>query len=103
VHLEVAAEDAFTDIVARGFDAGVRLGESVQRDIVAVRITPDLRAAIVGSPGAPARRRRTICESTPASATSRRRAAPFTGGNSSVVPRGSMSRSTGRSRSTTRT
>jgi DNA-binding transcriptional LysR family regulator len=50
VHLEVAVEEAFTDIVARGFDAGVRLGESVQRDMIAVRITPDLRIAIVCSP-----------------------------------------------------
>jgi DNA-binding transcriptional LysR family regulator len=50
VHLEVVVEDAFTDIVARGFDAGVRLGQSIQRDMVAVRITPALRAAIVCAP-----------------------------------------------------
>lgn len=39
-----------TNVVARGFDAGVRLGENVQRDMVAVRITPDLRMAVVASP-----------------------------------------------------
>ena len=38
------------DIVDGGFDAGVRLGESVDKDMVAVRIGPDMRLAIVGSP-----------------------------------------------------
>ncbi len=50
VRLEVTVDDALTDIVAGGFDAGVRPGERLQRDMVAVRITPDLRSAIVGSP-----------------------------------------------------
>lgn len=50
VHLEVEEDDRFTDIVARGFDAGIRFGEHVERDMVAVRISPDLRAAIVASP-----------------------------------------------------
>lgn len=47
---DISVDDGLTDIVARGFDAGVRLGESVQRDMVAVQITPNLRTAIVGSP-----------------------------------------------------
>ena len=50
VRLEVTVDDGLTDIVAGGFDAGVRPGEQLQRDMVAVRITPDLRTAVVGSP-----------------------------------------------------
>jgi DNA-binding transcriptional LysR family regulator len=38
------------DIVARGFDAGIRLGEFIERDMVAVRVAADQRAAIVGAP-----------------------------------------------------
>jgi DNA-binding transcriptional LysR family regulator len=50
VRLELAVDDGLTDIVAAGFDAGVRPGELVQRDMIAVRVTPDLRTAVVGSP-----------------------------------------------------
>nr|WP_294509666.1 LysR family transcriptional regulator [uncultured Rhodopila sp.] len=50
VHVEVSVDSGFTDIVAERFDAGVRLGESVARDMVAVRIGPDLRMAVVGAP-----------------------------------------------------
>ena len=50
VRLELTVDDALTDIVAGGFDAGIRPGERVQRDMVAVRVTRDLRTAIVGSP-----------------------------------------------------
>lgn len=39
------------DIVAAGFDAGIHLGEFIERDMVAVRVSPDQRAAIVASPG----------------------------------------------------
>jgi DNA-binding transcriptional LysR family regulator len=38
------------DIVAAGFDAGIRLGEYIERDMIAVRASPDQRAAIVGAP-----------------------------------------------------
>lgn len=48
--LEIVIEDRFTDVVEGGFDAGVRLGESLQRDMIAVRIGSDLRGAVVGSP-----------------------------------------------------
>src|SRR5208283_2331786 len=51
VHVEVVIEQSFTDIVAERFDAGVRLGESIAKDMVAVRIGPDLRMAVVGAPG----------------------------------------------------
>jgi DNA-binding transcriptional LysR family regulator len=50
VHVELAVEAGLTDIVAERFDAGVRLGEQVAKDMVAVRIGPDLRMAVVGSP-----------------------------------------------------
>ena len=48
--LELAAENGFVDIVKEGFDAGVRLGESVAPGMVAVRITPDMSRAVVGAP-----------------------------------------------------
>ncbi|MER8436496.1 LysR family transcriptional regulator [Mesorhizobium sp. M1312] len=48
--LEIVIEDRFTDVVEGGFDAGMRLGESLQRDMIAVRIGPDLRGAVVGAP-----------------------------------------------------
>ena len=50
IHVELSIDSGLTDIVAERFDAGVRLGESVARDMVAVRIGPDLRMAIVGAP-----------------------------------------------------
>jgi DNA-binding transcriptional LysR family regulator len=50
VSIELTIEDGFTNIVADGFDAGVRLGESLEQDMIAVPIGPNLRAAIVGSP-----------------------------------------------------
>ncbi len=50
VQVEVAIEASLTDIVAQRFDAGVRLGERVERDIIAVRIGPPLRILVVGSP-----------------------------------------------------
>ncbi|HEX8405955.1 MAG TPA: LysR family transcriptional regulator [Duganella sp.] len=50
ITLEVAINDGFVDIARDGFDAGIRLGESVEQDMRAVRLTPDLRVAIVASP-----------------------------------------------------
>ena len=50
VQLEIFIDDGLSDIVAQGFDAGVRLGEMVQQDMVAVRLTPPLEAIVVGSP-----------------------------------------------------
>lgn len=48
--VEVHANEAFVDIVADGFDAGIRLGEAVQQDMVAVRLTPPFQAILVASP-----------------------------------------------------
>ena len=50
IKVEVNAENTLIDIVAQRFDAGVRLGESVAKDMIAVRIGPDWRFAIVASP-----------------------------------------------------
>lgn len=50
IHVELSIDSSFTDIVSGRFDAGVRLGEAVAKDMIAVRIGPDLRMAIVGSP-----------------------------------------------------
>jgi DNA-binding transcriptional LysR family regulator len=50
IRVELAVEPGLTDIVAERFDAGVRLGESVAKDMIAVRIGPDLRMAVVGAP-----------------------------------------------------
>ena len=43
-------DNGFVDIVEGRFDAGIRLGENVDKDIVAVRIGPDMRMAVVGAP-----------------------------------------------------
>lgn len=50
IHVELAVSSGLTDIVAERFDAGVRLGEAVAKDMVAVRIGPDLQMAVVGAP-----------------------------------------------------
>lgn len=48
-HIEISSDNRFTDIVADRFDIGVRLGGDVARDMIAVRIAPDMRMAVVGS------------------------------------------------------
>lgn len=50
INLELSIDHGFRDIAADGFDAGVRLGESVDKDMVAVRITPDGRLVAVATP-----------------------------------------------------
>jgi|SRR5579862_4371158 len=50
IHVELSIDSGLTDIVAERFDAGVRLGEALAKDMIAVRIGPDLRMAVVGSP-----------------------------------------------------
>jgi DNA-binding transcriptional LysR family regulator len=50
IDVELIADNGFTNIVEGRFDAGVRLGEAVARDMVAVRIGPDVCYAVVGSP-----------------------------------------------------
>src|SRR5437867_10291254 len=48
--VEVLIEPGLTNIVARRFDAGIRLGESLEKDVVAVPVTGQLRMAVVGAP-----------------------------------------------------
>ncbi len=50
IKVEVVIDYGLSDIVAEGLDAGIRTGELVARDMVAVRIGPDLRSAVVGAP-----------------------------------------------------
>src|SRR5438094_10674452 len=50
INVEVTIDYGLTDIVAQRFDAGVRSGGQVAKDMIAVRIGPDLRMAVVGAP-----------------------------------------------------
>jgi DNA-binding transcriptional LysR family regulator len=50
VEVEVCVDDRLVDIVAEGFDAGVRLSEAIQRDMVQIRLTDPFRFVVVGSP-----------------------------------------------------
>jgi DNA-binding transcriptional LysR family regulator len=50
VTVELFLDEGLVDIVSQGFDAGVRLGEMIAQDMVAVRLTPPLRAIVVASP-----------------------------------------------------
>ena len=50
INVEVSTDNSLIDIVARRFDAGVRLGESLAKDMIAVRIGPDWRFAVVAAP-----------------------------------------------------
>ncbi|MFL5351428.1 LysR family transcriptional regulator [Archangium sp.] len=51
IEVEVVIEERFVDIVAEGYDAGVRLSESIERDMVQVRLTDAFRFIVVGAPG----------------------------------------------------
>ncbi|WP_036165214.1 LysR family transcriptional regulator [Massilia sp. 9096] len=50
VTLEFMVDYGFTNVVEERFDAGIRLGEAISKDMIAVRISPDWRLAVVGSP-----------------------------------------------------
>lgn len=50
VHVELSTDSSLTDIVTERFDAGVRLGEQVAKDMIAVRIGPEMRMAAVAAP-----------------------------------------------------
>ena len=51
IEVEVVIEERFVDIVAEGYDAGVRLSEAIERDMVQVRLTDAFRFVVVGAPG----------------------------------------------------
>ncbi len=69
--LDITTDDTRMDIVSRGFDAGIQFGEYIEKDMIAVRVSPDLKPVIVGSPGYFAshqsRSRRAISSATGAS------------------------------------
>jgi DNA-binding transcriptional LysR family regulator len=50
VTLEISLDEAIVDLVGAGFDAGIRLGEAVEKDMVAVRLTPEIAWSVVGAP-----------------------------------------------------
>ncbi len=50
IRIELIVDDRLEDIVASRFDAGIRFGERIDKDMIGVRIGPDLRAAIVAAP-----------------------------------------------------
>src|SRR5215470_10961510 len=50
VVLDITTDESRVDLVAAGFDAGIHLGEFIQKDMIAIRVAPDRRPAIVGSP-----------------------------------------------------
>ena len=50
VVLDIVIDDGLSDIVAGGFDAGIRVGERLEKDMVAIRLTPDVRLLAVASP-----------------------------------------------------
>lgn len=50
IKVEITVDYGLTDIVAQRYDAGVRSGEQVAKDMIAVRIGPDMRMAVVGAP-----------------------------------------------------
>jgi DNA-binding transcriptional LysR family regulator len=58
IKVEVDVDHTLTDLVAGRYDAGIRFGEQVAKDMIAVRIGPDTRMAVVGSPAYFARRPR---------------------------------------------
>jgi DNA-binding transcriptional LysR family regulator len=50
IDLDISIDDAFVDIIEQGFDAGIRIGEMVEREMIGVRVSEDLRMAVVSSP-----------------------------------------------------
>jgi DNA-binding transcriptional LysR family regulator len=50
IKVEVSVDYGLTDIVAQRYDAGIRIGEDVAKDMIAVRIGPNMRMAVVGAP-----------------------------------------------------
>jgi DNA-binding transcriptional LysR family regulator len=58
VEVEIAASEEMVDLATGGFDAGVRMGQFIAADMIAVRLTPPFRFIVVGTPGYLARRGR---------------------------------------------
>jgi DNA-binding transcriptional LysR family regulator len=50
LHVEISSDYRMVDIAAERYDIGVRWGDQVEKDMVAVRLTPDVKMMIVGAP-----------------------------------------------------
>lgn len=50
VSIEINVDGRLVDLVAEGYDAGIRFGDTVERDMIAVRVSPDMRTVVVGTP-----------------------------------------------------
>ena len=61
VEVEIVASEELIDLAADGFDAGIRLGQFIAADMVAVRLTPPFPFVVVGSPDYLRRRKRPEC------------------------------------------
>ena len=89
IKVEIILDYGLTDIVAQQYDAGVRSGEQVAKDMIAVRIGPDMRMAVVGAPSYfkknQRQRLRRISSDTTASTCAYLRMAGSTRGNSRRV------------------
>ena len=48
--LDITTDDSHVDLVAAGYDAGIQFGEYIAQDMIAVRVSPDVRPAVVASP-----------------------------------------------------
>ena len=73
IQIDLVVDNTLRDIVAERYDAGVRPGETVAKGMIAMRIAPDMRMAVVGAPSyfarrlssaSPPRRLATRCESS---------------------------------------
>jgi DNA-binding transcriptional LysR family regulator len=51
VEIEICGEDELIDLVERGFDAGIRMGDYLEADMIGLRLTPPFRIVVAGSPG----------------------------------------------------
>lgn len=100
LNIEISISYGMIDIVAERYDAGVRIGGCVAKDMVAVRIGPDLRMVVAGSPPISSatlrQRRRPVCWSTTASTCACPRTAACMHGNLQGMARNSRSRCAGK-------
>ena len=86
IHVETVIDFGLTDIVSQRYDAGIRLGEQIAKNMIAIRMGPDMRMAAVTPPSCFAKRPRPkkpkTLRSTRASISNCRPTADFTPGNS---------------------
>src|SRR5258706_360088 len=58
IRIDLSLDEALSNVVTEGFDAGIRLGHTLEREMIAVRVSVDQRVVVVGSPAYLASRRR---------------------------------------------